>query len=97
MGFFDNYSGEGVLDYMDESFNVLMETNVVKMDKQTMKKKMLRRATLAAAKQANDPLYHKYIKHTKLRKAYRRQIQEKYQGRANAIVKQWMAANKASN
>lgn len=94
MSFFDNYSSNNVMDYMNEAFSVINEANIVKMDKQTMKKKMLTRATLAAAKQANDPLYHKYVKHTKLRKTYRRQIEQKYAGKASMIVKQWIAANK---
>ena len=94
MSFFDNYGSENVIEYMDEAFNVLAEANIVKMDKQTQKKKMLRRATLAAAKQADDPLFHKYIKHTKLRKMYRRQIQDKYAGKAQMIMRQWIAANK---
>lgn len=97
MSFFDNYDSSNVIEYMDEAFNVLNETNVVKMDKTTMQKKMLRRATLAAAKQADDPLYHKYVKHTKLRKTYRRQIQDKYQGKAKMIVKQWVAANRETS
>lgn len=92
--FFDNYSTENVMDYMNESFEALNEANIVKMDKMTMRKKMLTRATLAAAKQANDPLYAKYVKHTKLRKSYRRQIEQKYASKANMIVKQWIAANK---
>jgi len=96
MSFFDNYGSENVIEYMDEAFNVLAEANIVKMDKQTQKKKMLRRATLAAAKQADDPLFHKYIKHTKLRKMYRRQIQDKYAGKAQMIMRQWIAANKES-
>lgn len=105
--FFDNYSADSVIEYMNESFDLirqnanagtnayLNEANVVKLDNQTMKKKMIRRAELAAAKSADDPLYHKYVKHSKLRKQYRRQIHEKYNSKANIIYKQWVAANKA--
>lgn len=99
MAFFDGYSNSDIMEYMNEAFDLLtlQEANIVKMDKKTMKKKMLRRATLAAAKAANDPLYHKYLKHTKLRKQYRIQIQEKYQGKAKIVVKQWIAANAEKN
>lgn len=95
--FFDNYSTDNTLEYMNESFRVLNETNIVKMDMKTMKRRMMTRATLAAAKQADDPLYKKYVKHTKLRKTYRRQIEQKYASKAKVIVRQWMAANKGSD
>jgi len=104
--FFDNYNADSVIEYMNESFDLiyenahagenaaLNEANVIKLDNQTMKKKMIRRAELAAAKAADDPLYHKYVKHSKLRKHYRRAIHEKYNSKANIIYKQWVAANK---
>ena len=77
-----------------EENSALNEANVIKLDNQTMKKKMIRRAELAAAKAADDPLYHKYVKHTKIRKQYRRQIHDKYNSKANIIYKQWVAANR---
>jgi len=95
MSFFDNYSTDNTLEYMNESFKILSETSIVRMDKQSMKRRMMTRASLAAAKQADDPLYHKYIKHTKLRKMYRRQIQEKYASKAKMIAKNWINANRA--
>jgi len=104
--FFENYNADSVIEYMNEAFDLiyenahagsnaaLNEANVIKLDNQTMKKKMIRRAELAAAKAADDPLYHKYIKHSKLRKQYRRAIHEKYNSKANIIYKQWVAANR---
>lgn len=92
--FFDSYNTENMIQYLDEAFEVLNEKNVVKLDKMTMKKKIMTRATLAAAKSANDPLYTKYVFHTKKRKMYRRAIQEKYASKARAVVKQWVEANK---
>ena len=104
--FFENYSADSVIEYMNEAFDLiyenahagenaaLNEANVIKLDNQTMKKKMIRRAELAAAKAADDPLYHKYVKHSKLRKHYRRAIHEKYNSKANIIYKQWVAANR---
>ena len=106
MSFFDNYNTDNVIEYMNEAFDIiydnahavensaLNEANVIKLDNQTMKKKMIRRAELAAAKAADDPLYHKYVKHTKIRKQYRRQIHDKYNSKANIIYKQWVAANR---
>jgi len=103
--FFENYNSGEVIDYMNEAFDIiyenahasentaLNEANVIKLDQQTMKKKMIRRAELAAAKHADDPLYHKYVKHSKLRKQYRRQIHDKYNSKANIIYKQWVASN----
>lgn len=92
--FFENYNSDEVISYMNETFDVINEANVVRLDKMTMKKKMVRRAELAAAKAADDPLFHKYVKHSKLRKQYRRQIHEKYNSKANIIYKQWVASNK---
>jgi len=104
--FFDNYSTDSVIEYMNEAFDIIYENahagnnsvineaNVVKLDNKTMKKKMLRRAELAAAKNSDDPLFHKYLKHSKLRKHYRRQIHDKYNSKAMIIYKQWIAANR---
>jgi len=107
--FFDNYNADNVIEYMNEAFDLiyenahagentaLNEANVIKLDQQTMKKKMIRRAELAAAKNADDPLFHKYIKHSKLRKQYRRAIHEKYNSKANIIYKQWVARNRGND
>jgi len=104
--FFDNYNANEVIDYMNEAFDIIYQTahagentalneaNVIKLDQQTMRKKMIRRAELAAAKHADDPLFHKYMKHSKLRKQYRRQIHDKYNSKAVIIYKQWVASNK---
>ena len=93
-GFFEEeYDSASIIQYMNESFDVLNEANVVRMDKATMKRKMFTRATLAAAKSANDPLYSKYVLHTKKRKMYRRAIHDKYQGKAKAIMQQWIKEN----
>ena len=93
-GFFDDYTENETFESLDEAYEVLQEKSIVKMDNKSMKKRLFRRSTLEAARRAKDPLFAKYIKHTKYRKMYRRQIEEKYASKARAIVKGWLAARK---
>jgi hypothetical protein len=73
--------------------NTLNEANVVKMDKATLKKRLLTQATLLAAKDANDPLYHKYVKVAKQKRHFRKLIQQKYAAKGQAKVREFMKAH----
>jgi hypothetical protein len=75
----------------------LQEANVVKMDKATLKKRLLTQATLLAAKDANDALYHKYVKHAKAKRHFRGLIQQKYQAKGQAKVREFMKAHQMIN
>jgi hypothetical protein len=75
----------------------LQEANVVKMDKATLKKRLLTQATLLAAKDANDPLYQKYVKHAKAKRHFRQLIQQKYQAKGQAKVREFMKAHQMIN
>ena len=66
---------------LDESEQSLDEANYVKLDSATKRKRLLRQATLLAAKEANDPLYTKYAAVSRKRKALRAQIQQKYESK----------------
>jgi len=96
LSFFEDtdYLDEEAKNYLDESFRVLQEKNIVRMDKKTVKKKMMTRATLMAAKAANDQLYVKYVKYTKLRKQFRELIEAKYAAKGKALAKAWLNAPK---
>jgi hypothetical protein len=73
--------------------NTLQEANVVRMDKQTLKKRLLTQATLLAAKDADDPVYHKYVKVAKQKREFRQIIQNKYRSKGAAKVREFMAAH----
>ena len=79
---------------VNESVDILNERSIVKMDKVAMRKKLMTRAILAAAKNANDPLYVKYQKASKLRRACRQAIAKKYAAQGKAIYRQYLAAQK---
>ncbi|AST99863.1 hypothetical protein PBI_PBS1_41 [Bacillus phage PBS1] len=66
------------------------EANVVRMDKQTLKKRLLTQATLLAAKDANDPIYQKYVKAAKQKRHFRSQIQQKYGAKGQAKVREFL-------
>lgn len=78
MSIFNIFSESSDERVLNESVRILNERNVIKMDKGTMKKRLLSQATLLAAKEANDPLYSKYVKATRIRKECRKLIQVKY-------------------
>lgn len=89
-------------DIDDDSINtmlegyVLNEANIVKMDAKTIKRRLLRRCALIVAKEANDPLYHKYVKYSRAKKEMRQQIQAKYGSKAKAKLKAILASRKIS-
>lgn len=80
---------------LQETMDVLQEANVVRMDKATLKKRLVTQATLLAAKDANDPIYQKYVKATKVRRKCRKIIQKKYESKGKQKVKQFLANRKA--
>lgn len=73
---------------------ILNEANYVQMDSQTKRKRLERQATLLAAKEANDPLYFKYVSASKRRRKYRELIQQKYAARGKAKVAEYEARRK---
>lgn len=79
---------------LQETMEVLTEANIVKMDKATLKKRLITQATLLSAKDANDKLYHKYVKATKIRRKCRKLIQKKYEAKGKQRVKQYLANKK---
>lgn len=79
---------------LQETMEVLTEANVVRMDKATLKKRLITQATLLSAKDANDPLYHKYVKATKIRRKCRKLIQKKYEAKGKQRVKQYLVNKK---
>jgi len=81
---------------LEETFQVLCERNIIKMDKMTLKKKLFTQSTLLCAKEANDPLYVKYVRATKLRRACRQAIQEKYAAKGKIRMKQYLASQKGA-
>lgn len=80
---------------LQETIEVFQEANIVRMDKQTLKKRLETQATLLAAKEANDPIYRKYVKATKVRRKCRKLIQSKYEAKGKIKVKQFLANRKA--
>lgn len=80
---------------LQETVEMLTEANIVRMDKATLKKRLLTQATLLAAKEANDPIYQKYVKATKVRRKCRKIIQGKYEAKGKIKVKQFLANRKA--
>lgn len=79
---------------LQETMEVLTEANIVRMDKATLKKRLITQATLLSAKDANDALYHKYVKATKIRRKCRKLIQKKYEAKGKQRVKQYLANKK---
>jgi hypothetical protein len=93
MSFFETLTESNDFMALEESVRVLNERNVVKMDKQTLKKRLLTQATLLAAKDANDPLYQKYVKVAKAKRAFRKQIQQKYEAKGRQKVREYLKAH----
>lgn len=80
---------------LEESYKVLNERNIVKMDKITLKKRLLTQSTLLAAKEAKDPIYFKYAKFAKLKRSYRKMIQKKYLAQGKHKMKEFLRTHKA--
>ena len=79
----------------DSLDQILTEANVVKMDKATLRKRLLNQAILLAAKDAQDPLYKKYVKASKLRRTLRDKIRAKYANAGKKKMKEFLKAKKA--
>ena len=75
---------------LDESFEFLNERSIVKMDKNSMKKRLLNQAILQAAREANDPLYKKYVKATAIRKSCRETLRQKYQAAGKTKMREYI-------
>ena len=75
--------------------NILTEANVVKMDKATLRRRLLNQSILLAAKDAQDPLYAKYVKASKLKKSLRDKIRSKYANAGKKKMKEFLKAKKA--
>jgi len=80
-----------------ETVEALLEANVVKFDKATQLRRLLKRCSLFSAKRSGDPLYDKYKKHAILKKQYRQEIHRKHEGKAKVILKEILAARKRRN
>lgn len=95
---FKNFLTESQEDEMfDKTIKLLTESNVVRMDRNTMRKRLFTQATLAAAREANDPFYIKYNKHNKLRKKYRRLIQERFAAQGRRKLAEYDARRRANS
>jgi hypothetical protein len=94
MSFFETLTESNDFMALEETVRVFNERNVVKMDKQTLKKRLLTQATLLAAKDANDALYTKYVKVAKAKRTFRKQIQQKYESKGRQKVREYLKAHK---
>jgi len=79
---------------LEETVRTFNEANVVRMDKQTLKRRLMTQATLLAAKEANDALYQRYVKASKLKRSLRLQIQQKYQSKGKQKVREYLQTQK---
>lgn len=82
---------------LDEACNILAEATANSkhiVGTKEKKKRLLRMCELILAKEANDPLYSKYIKATKIRKKCRALIHEKYKGKAPQRLKMYLKEQK---
>ena len=93
--FTDSMSDKQMIKNFSEAVEVINERSIVKMDKVAAKKKLFARATLISAKNANDPLYTKYVKASKIRKACREAIQIKYASKGKQLMKDYLIAQKS--
>jgi len=94
MSFFESLTESNDAMVFDETMQVFNERNVVKMDKQTLKRRLLSQATLLAAKEANDPIYQKYLKVAKAKRAYRKTLQQKFASKGKQKVREYLKAHK---
>jgi hypothetical protein len=94
MSFFDTLTESNDFMAFDETVQTFNEANVVKMDKKTLRKRLLTQATLLAAKDANDPTYRKYVKVAKAKRAYRKQLQQKYASKGKQKLREYLKAHK---
>lgn len=90
-------SNEQIFAILDESMeimnqNILNEKSIVKMDKQTIRKRMLNQAVLAVADERKDPMYIKYQKATRLRMKMRSALRKKYGSQARSKLSEYIYA-----
>lgn len=93
--FFETLTESENFDELEKTYKSLQESNVVRMDKNTMKKRLMTQATLLAAKDANDPLYQKYVKVAKAKRKFRTAIQQKYASKGQQKVRDFIKAQQA--
>ena len=73
---------------------ILTEANIVRMDKATLRKKLLTQSILLACKESGDPIYAKYVKASKLKKELRKKINQKYSNAGKKKMREFLKAKK---
>lgn len=94
MAFADFIKEVGDNRVFNETLEVLNEKNIIKMDKKTLRKKLLTQATLLSAKEADDILYKRYVKASKIRRETRSAIQVKYEAKGKRKLKEFIQTQK---
>lgn len=82
---------EAMFEGIDKLTQSLSEANIMRLDSATARKRRLRHATLMAAKEAQDPLYFRYAKLSKARRATREKIQVKYESKGKLKLAEYEA------
>lgn len=95
MNFLEEINLNDDVECLNESYKLLTEKSIVKMDKNTLKKRLMTQATLLAAKEANSPDYAKYIKVSKAKRFYRKNIQKKFGAKGKQKYAQFIKAHRA--
>lgn len=80
-----------MLENTDALYHKFNEANIIRLDPITSRKRRLRQATLMAAREANDPLYIKYVKASKRRRTTRNQIQTKFASKGKLKLAEYEA------
>lgn len=73
---------------------ILNEANIIKMDKNTLRKKLLTQSILLACKESGDALYGKYVKASKLKRELRKKINQKYSNAGKKKMREFLKAKK---
>ena len=74
---------------------ILTESNVVRMDKVTLRKKLLTQSILLSAKENKDPLYLKYVKASHIKRELRNKINVKYNSAGKKKMRDFLKAKQA--
>ena len=82
------------LDLFDDDYNLINESNYIMLDSATKRKRLLRQATLLAAKENQDPLYLKYVSVSRRRRSLREKIQQKYASKGRQKLAEFEAAKR---
>ena len=80
---------------LQETYETLTEKSVVRMDKATLKRRLLTQATLLAAKEAGAKEYKMYVKAAKAKKHWRGIIQQKFGAKGNQKMREFIKAHNA--